>query len=342
LGGNAGLIFGAATAIYLFAQHQDKAAASTEELNRRLEEQGRKFDELSTKQLRVYLDGLEKQAKAAEREHQVAKARLETMDKQIGGYGDLAEWNRKYNQLAAEEERTGKRLVEVNNEIAKAKGRLAEIAPKSNQLTIDGNKATKESVQLADERVKLAKSENDLAEKSLKFKSELAKGELEIAKASGQHAKALELSTAIQKLEIDQSTLAAQGKFKEAEVVHAAAQERYRLALATKDGLDEAKEALDISAENYKRTFEESQALEELNKKRKEAIDYAKALASAQREIGDAMSRLPADLDGGIGNISARMAQWRQDIDAIGAGMTWHVNAMRKEFAALEIGRAHV
>ncbi|MBK6744539.1 MAG: tape measure protein [Hydrogenophilales bacterium] len=335
LGGSAGLIIGAATAIYLFAQHQDKAAASTEELNRRLEEQGRKFDELSAKQLRVYLDDLEKQAKAAEREHQVAKARLETMDKQIGGYGDLTEWNRKYNQLSAEEESTGKKLVEVNNEIAKTKTRLAEIAPKNNQLTVDGNKATKESVQLAEDRVKLVREENSLGERSLKFKLELAKGELEVAKNTGQRVAAIEAANTVQKLEIELSNRVAAGKVKEAETDVAAAQEKYRLALATKTGVEEAEKALNLSAETYRQTFEEAQALEELNKKRKEAIDTAKALASAAREIGDAMSRLPADLDGGIGGIGEVMARWRTDIDAIGAGMTWHVNTMRKEFAAL-------
>lgn len=50
---------------------------------------------------------------------------------------------------------------------------------------------------------------------------------------------------------------------------------------------------------------------------------------------GDAMSRLPADLNGGIGDVTQSMRQWFADIEAIGDGMTFHVNAVRKEFEAL-------
>jgi tape measure domain-containing protein len=59
--------------------------------------------------------------------------------------------------------------------------------------------------------------------------------------------------------------------------------------------------------------------------------DLGKSLTYA----GAAMSRLPADINGGIGTMTERMAEWGRQIQAIGDGMAFHVNALRKEFAAL-------
>lgn len=133
LGGPAGVIAAAAAAILIFGTNQASAKQSTDALNASLEAQSRKLNELSANQLRVYLDQLKEARKIAEAEHQVAKARLETMNAQRGGLGDVAKRQQEYNQALVAVESTGKKVVEIENDMAEANERLAEATGKVNE-----------------------------------------------------------------------------------------------------------------------------------------------------------------------------------------------------------------
>jgi chromosome segregation ATPase len=218
--------------------------------------------------------------------------------------------------------------------------RLLDEQRKVNKKTLD------DQLKAAEASVKVVQAENKEIERGLKIVADRAKGELALAQAKGSAYEITLAKNKVAEAEYQLASQQAEAQREEAEATLRAAQEKYALAKSRNDNVEAAARELDAAAKAYESsvlnalaTEEEIAARKRLNleiedaiKRRQREAESAKAQAATVAAAWDIYN---SETRGKLGSTQAFINQFGADLQAIGAGMTWHVNAMRKEFAAL-------
>lgn len=218
--------------------------------------------------------------------------------------------------------------------------RLLDEQRKVNKKTLD------DQMKAAEASVKLVQAENKEIERGLKVIADRAKNELALAQAKGNTYEITLAKNKVAEAEYQIASQQAEAQREEAEAALRAAQEKYTLAKSRGDNVEAMARELDAAAKAYESSILNAEATEqEISAKKRLTLEIEAALKQRQREaesakaqaatIAAAWDTYNSETRGKLGSTQAFINQFSADLQAIGAGMTWHVNAMRKEFAAL-------
>lgn len=347
LGGPAGAVALATGAILLFASSQGKASESVDQLNTKLEQQGRRLDELSAKQLKVYISDLEKTIDAAKREQDVAKARLETMDRQRGGFGDLKERQEKYNRLLAEEESATAKVVELERQRADALARMAkltEAAANANEVYAISTEQMAEEIRnqvaVLDEKNKTAKVEAEIAARVIDQQILEKRHAAELAKRKGDENEARRLNREAIELEAEELELKAELDIAEAgrllqkaELIRTEAEVRGELTGETKAQIDTLIANAKALAQNAQFLRAAAAAQRDLADNTGDAIQqyerHAKAVADVQLAEAEAASARVEQVQS-LGSLQGSIDDFHEHLKGLGDAMAFHINSARE------------
>ncbi len=218
--------------------------------------------------------------------------------------------------------------------------RLLDEQRKVNKKTLD------DQMKAAEANVKLVQAENKEVERGLKVIADRAKYEQALAQAKGNTYEITLAKNKVAETEYQITSQQAEAQVEEAEAVLRAAQEKYKLAKSRGDNVEAMASELDVAAKAYESSVLNAEATEqEIAAKKRLTLEIDAAIKQRQREAEAAKSQAAtiaaawdtynSETRGKLGSTQAFINQFSADLQAIGAGMTWHVNAMRQEFAAL-------
>jgi hypothetical protein len=223
--------------------------------------------------------------------------------------------------------------------------------------------ATAEDIETLEARINgltvAIRGNMELTQSSIRLAIEQERTALSLAEVTGDLVAASESRTRIAELELELSRRQNQAAIDEAGARIELAQAKYKEALRTGENVAATEAELTAAADSYAAKVQQAEITEEVARRTEELSESTRGLiawkrlmaqvdaerAEQQRQLiaqlrqeQEELGRVGRHMDqlrGGIGSVQDTVNRFHADMSAMGTGMAWHVNNMRRSFQEL-------